>query len=171
MKRIARLLDIIAATISGLAMIGMIAVGFTDSIGRQIGSPLLGAQEFIQLLLLVFFYASLIILVRENAHIRVGLVVETYGKVLAKVQFVFSAAVEIACTIGLAWLTWDFAERTMRIGKLSTHHRIPLAPWMFFAAGLAVIGAVLIIDRYLEHLPDRRSRADKSAHKIRGADK
>ena len=168
MKQLGGYLDAICAVISGLCMIGLILVNFADSIGRQISRPVLGAQEFGSFLLLIFFFSAIPILVRENAHIRVGLFVEMYKKTLGRIEIKVSAVLETLGTLLLIWLVFDRATRVQAIGSLSAHFKVPIYPLLFLGAGIMALSIFFLAERFLT---SRQKKIDETvpenAHHIR----
>ena len=168
MAKFGNAIDKICAVISGTCLTGLIAVNFADSIGRQIGNPVIGAQEIGSFLLCIFFFSSLPILVRENGHIRVGLVTELYGQFLKRVERIWSFLFELGATGLLLYLLYDFAGRQARIGQVSAHFQFKVAPFIYIAAALTLLAVIFVIERKFWHLPDHRSEAEKDAHHLKG---
>ncbi|SLN26796.1 Tripartite ATP-independent periplasmic transporters, DctQ component [Aquimixticola soesokkakensis] len=167
MIKLSKYLDIFCATVSGLCMIAMIGFNFADSIGRQLSRPLLGAQEAVSFLLAIFFFASLSLVTRENANIRVGLLVELYPAGLRKAERVFGALIEALCTALLVWMVFDRAARLENIGTLGTHYIVPLYPFVYAGALLLLCALVFLGERALtHHRRPSRPESPRGAHSV-----
>lgn len=136
---ITRILGILCTIVSGTAFVFMAFIAFVDSIGRQLNSPLLGASEYVEFALLVFFFASIPIVFRDNEHIRVGLFTDLYKPKLARLEYRFTGIVEVLALAIFAYMIFDQANRLDRFGTLSSHFRIPMAPWVYLAFVMCVI--------------------------------
>jgi TRAP-type C4-dicarboxylate transport system permease small subunit len=133
--------------ISGAAFVFMASVAFVDSIGRMLSMPLLGANEYVRLALIVFFFASISLVVEGDAHIRVGLFADLYKRRLARIERYFTGVVEFLAMGVFAWMIWDQAERLARFGTLSSYFKIPIAPWVYAAAALSVVAMWFALQR------------------------
>ncbi|MBL4811478.1 MAG: TRAP transporter small permease [Rhodobacteraceae bacterium] len=139
--RITRLLGLICTVISGAAFIFMALIAFVDSIGRQLNKPLLGASEYVELALLIFFFASIPIVYRDDSHIRVGLFSDLYSKKIKRFEYRFTGILEVIGLSAFAYMIFDQANRLERFGTLSSHFRIPMSPFIYaaFAMCLAAV--------------------------------
>jgi TRAP-type C4-dicarboxylate transport system permease small subunit len=138
--RINHWLGRLCAIASGVTMVYMALIAFIDSIGRQLNRPLPGADEYVSFALLVFFFSSIPLMVRDDAHIRVGLFSDLYRPFVARLEKYFTAIVETLALCLLGWMIFDQADRLARFGTLSVYYEIPVAPWVYLAGGLCVIG-------------------------------
>lgn len=134
-----RWLSFIALVISGAALAFMASVAFVDAIGRQLHMPLLGSYEYVRLASMTFFFASIAIVVRDDAQIRVGLFVDLYKPRLATIERYFTGIVETLALLVFSWMIFDQASRLDRFGTVSTFFRIPMAPWVYAAAIMSLI--------------------------------
>lgn len=141
LPKISRVIEIICTSSAVISMIIMVSVAFTDSIGRQVNHPLLGASEYVEFGLLIFFFASISLVIRDDGNIRVGLLAELYGPKLTKIEHNVTALVEVIGIAFFAYMIFDQANRLLRFGTLSSFFHVPMAPFVFVAFGL-VTGAV-----------------------------
>lgn len=138
-NKITRFLGVVCTIVSGSAFVFMAGIAFVDSIGRQLNHPLLGASEYVELALLIFFFASIPIVFRDDEHIRVGLFTDLYKPKLARLEHRFTGILEVLGLVGFAYLIFDQANRLDRFGTLTSHFRIPMAPWVYVAFVMCVI--------------------------------
>lgn len=127
--------------VSGGAITAMALVAFADSIGRKLDHPLYGASEYVIFALLIFFFSSLPLVVRDNSHIRVGLFADLYKRRLSRIEAFFTGIMEVAALCAFTWMIFDQADRLERFGTLSVFFELPMAP-LVFAAGLFCLIAV-----------------------------
>ncbi|RWR11006.1 TRAP transporter small permease [Paenirhodobacter populi] len=141
----------ICTTIAGIALVFMGAIAFVDSIGRPLGHPLPGASEYVSFALMIFFFAALPVVVRDDAHIRVGLFSDLYRPRLMRIERYFTALLETAAFAAFAWMMFDQAARLERFGTLSVFFEIPMAPWVMAAGVFTVVATWFALIR-LRHL-------------------
>lgn len=137
--RINRWLSLICQIVSGVSFCFMAGIAFADSISRMINRPLLGGSEYVEFALLVFFFSSLTLAVRGDTQIRVGLLADLYKPRLQRMEGLFTSFGELLALYVLSYLLFDQAGRLDRFGTLSSYFRVPVAPWVYFAAFLSLI--------------------------------
>lgn len=162
-EKINRVLSFLVTLIAGTAFTFMTAVAFIDAVGRQMRRPLLGSHEYVELALMIFFFTALAFVVRDDGHIRVGLLTDLYKPRLAKIERTFTAIVETLALCGLSWMIFDQASRLDRFGTVSTFFRIPMAPWIYAASALSLIAIWFAIQNLINIIRDLRKRPDPGA--------
>lgn len=138
-KRIDLWLSRLCLFASGTAIIVMALVAFIDSIGRTLNHPLQGASEYVIFSLLIFFFSAMPLVVRDNAHIRVGLLADLYRPRLAHIETIFTGLIEVIALSAFAWMIFDQADRLQRFGTLSVFFELPMAPFVAIAGVFSVI--------------------------------
>jgi|TARA_A100001391_G_scaffold202437_2_gene192001 TRAP-type C4-dicarboxylate transport system permease small subunit len=138
-ESINRWLMVIVRVVSGAAFVFMMGVAFIDSIGSQFNRPLLGVYELVEIALMLLFFSSMALVVREDSQIRVGLLADLYKPRLARIEKYFTGILEVIALCVLCWMVFDQASRLQRFGTVSTYFRHPMAPWVFAAAIMTVI--------------------------------
>jgi TRAP-type C4-dicarboxylate transport system permease small subunit len=140
----------LSASVAGTALVLMMLAAFVDSVGRKFNRPLDGAEEYVSYLLLIFFFASLPLVVRDDSHIRVGLLADLYKGSLIRIERVVTAVCELACLGVFVWMIFDQADRLSRFGTLTVHFLWPVAPWVYVSACMALVAmwfmALTVID-------------------------
>jgi TRAP-type C4-dicarboxylate transport system permease small subunit len=139
LDRIDRALGVICQTISGIAFCFMALVAFADSIGRMLNHPLLGANEYVMFALILFFFATLPLIVRDDEQIRIGLLAELYKPKLSRLESLFTKLGEIAALLLITAMMFDQANRLDRFDTESSFYKVPMAPWVYVAAVLSVV--------------------------------
>ncbi|WP_180899737.1 TRAP transporter small permease [Martelella soudanensis] len=134
-----RWLGRICLAVSGVSIIVMALVAFVDSIGRKLGHPLYGGSEYVIFALLIFFFSSIPLVVRDDSHIRVGLFSDLYKRRLSRIEALFTSIMEVVALGFFTWMIFDQADRLERFGTLSVFFELPMAPFVFLAGIFCLI--------------------------------
>lgn len=130
--------------IGGIALLAATAIDAVSVIGRNIGLPVRGAIELVQVAVLVAGTLALLVATAERSHAKVHLVVdrmsETAKRTLERVFALLGALFFAALLAGSLWLAvdlWSGDEQSEVVG----------VPWsglrLFANVGLAAIVLVL----------------------------
>lgn len=138
LERVTQIITMICRVISGVSFCFMAIIAFADSIGRMIDQPLLGAHEYVQFSLMMFFFSSLAFVVRDDSHIRIGLFADLYKPKLSRWEKLFTNVAELLALGLVSYMMFDQASRLDRFGTLSGYFKMPVAPWVFAAAVLSL---------------------------------
>lgn len=138
LARIDRAIGVLCQVVSGAAFCFMALIAFVDSIGRMFDRPLLGAAEYVEFALILFFFSSLAFVVRDDAQIRIGLFSDLYKPKLQRLETVFTNIGELLALGLLGYMLYDQASRLERFNTLSSFFKIPFAPWVFAATALSL---------------------------------
>lgn len=158
LQKIDRVIALLCQMVSGAAFCFMALVAFVDSIGRMMNRPLMGASEYVELALLLFFFASLVFVVRDDSHIRIGLFADLYKPRLAKLEAVFTNLGELAALGLLSYMLWDQASRLERFGTLTSYFKIPFAPFVFAVTVLSLAAIWFSLRHILRRRDDQLPR-------------
>lgn len=153
-----RALYVVCAAVSGTALVAMVLVSFVDSIGRQLSMPLAGAGEIVSFTMCIFFFASLALVTRHDAHIRVGLVAELYPDHLRRKERNIVGVLEILCMLVFSWMVIDQASRLYRFGTQTGYFEMPVYPAAFAAAVLSLIAICFAVENVFHHHREARPR-------------
>ena len=145
----------LSSLVAGIAIVLMTIVAFVDVIGRKLNHPLDGAEEYVSLMLLIFFFAALPLVVRDDSHIRVGLLSDLYRPLAIRIEKYFTCLVELLSLGVLTYMIFDQADRLARFGTLSVHFLLPMAPWVLLAAIFTAIATWFMAQVALDVLRGR----------------
>jgi TRAP-type transport system small permease protein len=131
--------------IGGVALLAATAIDAVSVIGRNIGLPVRGAIELVQVAVLVAGTLALLVATAERSHAKVHLVVDRMGetakRTLERVFALLGALFFAALLAGSLWLAvdlWGGDEQSEVVG----------VPWsvlrLFANVGLAAIVLVLL---------------------------
>jgi TRAP-type C4-dicarboxylate transport system permease small subunit len=120
---------------ASVILFAMMMLTFVDVICRYLfNSPLRGAFEVTELMLLVLIFAGLPLVSHADEHVTMDFIDNMIGPrgrtlVMALAQFICAATM-----IGLAWLIWLKAGKIGAYGDTTDVLRILLSPFVYFMA-------------------------------------
>ncbi len=145
--------------VSGVAFCFMALIAFVDSISRMTNTPLLGGSEYVEFALVIFFFATLALNVKDDQQIRIGLFADLYKEPLATLEKLFTGVCEVIALGVLCWLMFDQAERLARFGTLSSYFKVPYAPFIYIGTAFTVVALwVAIHNLWSQRKPPVRPR-------------
>ena len=154
-KKLNRTLEIACMTVAGLAICLMALIAFLDSIGRKLGAPLPGGNEIVSHMLMLFFFASIPLVIKADAHIRVGLFTDFYSAPLKRIECFVTQIIEIVAMLVFSWMIYDQAGRLFRFETTTVYFEMPVAPWVYAAFGFTLIACWFAIQTlYAPETPD-----------------
>lgn len=140
----------ICQVVSGISFCFMALVAFADSFSRKTSHPLLGGSEYVEFALIIFFFSSLGMMVKDDEQIRVGLFSDLYKPKLKKMERIFTGFCEIIALCVLCYLMFDQASRLDRFGTVSTYLGVPWAPFVYIAAAISVIAIWMAVVNFFK---------------------
>ena len=144
--------------VGSIAIAGMMFLTTADVIGRYfLNSPVLGAYEITEYLMLIMVFSFLALSQREKAHINVDIV---YNHLPEKVQTVFERFNHLVCLVMLVLVTWRGIHHT--IDLIHTHEestllKIPDYPFSIFL----VIGCLAFCIEFFKDVFAPNKRIDQ----------
>lgn len=129
--------------VGGCALLGAMLADFLAVIGRQIGVPLLGSIEIVQMLVGVSGSIALVVATLKDSHAVVRLVLANVSArtaaLMQRVNAVGAVVFFLALAAGSAWITremWNGFEETELL-------LLPLRPLRLLIVGTLLVTAVL----------------------------
>src|SRR5215468_10294773 len=127
-----------------------------DVIGRYIfNSPIRGAFEITELLLLTLIFAGLPLASRANEHVTldfIDMILSDGGRLL------LSRLVDFICGLlflGLAYRVWIKADRIEGYGDTTEVLRIPVGPFVYFMAIMVAVTGIVHLTKVFFPAPPR----------------
>ncbi len=155
--KIEKIVGIAAASLLFLLMM----VTLVDVTGRSLlNSPLFGATELTELLLVSMTFLIYPIIAIRQKHIVIDLIDGITGPVLRMLQTMLTAMIGAGIFGIMAWRLWILADRAMSYGDATASLRFPTGPVYYGMAVFAAITAIAflgLIPRALKYLKDPRS--------------
>ncbi|SDQ97450.1 TRAP transporter small permease [Pseudovibrio sp. Tun.PSC04-5.I4] len=127
------------SVLCGVLLLALVAVTVIDVIGRYLlASPLPGAPEYTELLLMAVIFTGLPAVCLDDGHITVDLFTSRFKGGLASLQLFFSRMFVAVVLSVVAWQLWKHGAQLASYQEVTVYLRIPLAP---FAKAAGVICA------------------------------
>ncbi len=131
--------------VGGFALLGAMGVDFIAVIGRQVGMPLLGSIELVQLLIGVSGAIALLVTTLRDSHAVVRLVLANIparrAEQLQRINHIAAALFFVALAVGSAWILlemWNAHEETELL-------QLPLLPLRILIVATLVVTSGLFL--------------------------
>jgi len=154
-------LDRVLGAAAAVLLFGLMALTTADVIGRYLfNSPLRGAFEVTELLLLTLIFAGLPLASRADEHVAldfIDMVLTPGGHLFVR------RLVDLICgllILGLAWRVWIKAGKIAGYGDTTEVLRLPVAPFVYFMAVMVAITGIVHLVKVIFPPPTRRVEFD-----------
>jgi TRAP-type C4-dicarboxylate transport system permease small subunit len=154
-------LDRVLGAAAAVLLFGLMALTTADVIGRYLfNSPLRGAFEITELLLLTLIFAGLPLASRADEHVAldfIDMVLTPGGRLFVR------RLVDLICgllILGLAWRVWIKAGKIAGYGDTTEVLRLPVAPFVYFMAVMVAITGIVHLVKVIFPPPPRRVEFD-----------
>ncbi len=122
----------------------LMIVTFVDVLGRYLfNSPLRGAFEGTELMLLVLIFAGLPLVSHADEHVTMDFIDNILPAGGRRISVALSQLVCAATMLGLAWLIWLKAGKIAAYGDTTDVLRIELAPFVYFMAIMIALSGLI----------------------------
>ncbi|SFE27436.1 TRAP transporter small permease [Roseivivax sediminis] len=148
----------ITAVLTGVLLLTLTAITLVDVLGRYFfSSPLPGATELTELLVMAIVFAGLPAICLDDGHITVDLFTTRLKGRAEGVQTFLSRLVVAVMLAIVAWQMWEHGARIGSYGSTTTYLRIPLQPAAQAASVLCAVSALIVATLAVLRLPKGRS--------------
>lgn len=139
-----RRLRLATAWLCGALLLALTFVTVVDVIGRYIlDSPLPGASEYTELLLMAIVFMGLPAVCLDDGHVAVDIVTARLKDGFARLQTVFWRLVVAAVLAVVSWQLWEHGSQLASYNEVTVYLRAPLGP--FSKAASVITGACALI--------------------------
>ena len=146
---IARLVAIangVLGKLAALMLFGMMALTFSDVIGRYVlNSPVHGAYELTEILLALVVFGAVPLATTRRVHVTTALFDDRMGPSTKRVRDISVAIFGAAVSAILAWRLWAQADAAALVGRRTPLLDVPIAPAIYFMAMMAALSVPLFI--------------------------
>ncbi len=153
METFARRLSAVLAGIAGAMLVIVMAIMFTDVLGRYLfRAPLTFAVELVELCMGLAITFGFALTTLHRGHIRVDLVTQVSPRPLRQVLDWLADAATLVFFALIAWKIFEKAWQTMGDGIFTQILKLPVYPVVFlmsFAAAAALVVATVLLIRPL----------------------
>lgn len=152
--RARRWLRLATAVLCGAFLVALTLVTVADVIGRYLlSSPLPGAAEYTEILLMAIVFMGLPAVCLDDGHISVDLLTASLRGVAAKVQLNLGRLV-VSVVLGLvSWQLWKHGAQLESYNEVTVYLRAPLGPFARATAVIAGISAIITFVMAVLRLP------------------
>ena len=141
---------------AAILLFGLMMLTTADVVGRYIlNSPIRGAFEVTELLLLTLIFAGLPLASLADEHVTLDFIDMILG---AGGRLLLRRLVDLICgllILGLAWRTWIKAGKIEGYGDTTEVLRIPVGPFVYFMAIMVAITGIIHLVKVIFPPPPR----------------
>ncbi len=132
--------------ILALALFMMMIVTFVDVVGRYaFNSPLSGAKELTELLLMVVVFGAAPLVTAANEHITTTLFDEISSNSMRRSRAVSISAISaVACGV-LSWQCWVQGHLAAGLNARTPLLDVPTAPFIYFMSAMSAACALILL--------------------------
>ena len=139
MKRLTTLFTAVAA----VALFAMMLLTFADVFSRKfLTNSITGTVELTELLMMVMIFFALPLAALSGQHIVFDLLDRVLPPGLLRWQKTLSQGLTALVLSGAAWIVWERAMRTGRLGDMTSALEIRLVPFHYMAAVMLALSAL-----------------------------
>ncbi|WP_083638788.1 TRAP transporter small permease [Rhizobium oryziradicis] len=125
----------VMALLGGILLLVMMTMTIVDVIGRYaFNSPLRGAGELTELLLVSLIFMGLPAVTLENGHVTVDVLTEHLPKWSERWRMAAIGVINTVILTLIGWQIWLHASQIAAYGDVTTTLRLPIAPIGYFCA-------------------------------------
>mgnify|MGYP000551383505 CR=1 FL=1 len=152
--RARRWLRLATAVLCGAFLVALTLVTVADVIGRYLlSSPLPGAAEYTEILLMAIVFMGLPAVCLDDGHISVDLLTASLKGMAAKVQLNLGRLL-VSVVLGLvSWQLWKHGAQLESYNEVTVYLRTPLRPFAKATAVIAGISAIITFVMAVLRLP------------------
>jgi TRAP-type C4-dicarboxylate transport system permease small subunit len=149
------------ASLGALALFAMMCLTVTDVVGRYLfNSPVLGAFELTEYLVLIVIFSFLAFTQAGSAHVSVDLVVTRFSPKTRLYVALFNHTLCLLLMALIAWMGFQKALDLKGTGEISPNLAIPEYPFAFFLVFGCVVMCIEYIRDLLRLFTSRRERSE-----------
>lgn len=134
------------ALVCGVILLVMMALTVVDVIGRYgFDSPLIGATELTELLLVSVVFIGLPAVTLDRGHVSVDLLVSRMPDWFQPWRLLGVGAVSVAVLAIVAWRLWVQGDQIAGYGGVTSSLRLPVAPVAWFCSICTMVAMILTL--------------------------
>lgn len=132
--------------ILALALFMMMTVTFVDVVGRYVfNSPLSGAKELTELLLMVVVFGAAPLVTAANEHITTTLFDEISSNSMRRSRAVSISAMSAGACAVLCWQCWVQGNVAAGLDARTPLLNVPTAPFIYFMSVMSAVCALILL--------------------------
>lgn len=130
------------AYISVASAVAIAVITLSDVVGRNLGVPIQGAFELIQLLMILLVFSALPSVTLDREHVAVDIVHEALPFRGQRVATALSSLVSFAVFVFFAVQVWGRGDYLALTGEVTYTLNIALYPFVYLVAGFWAVSAL-----------------------------
>lgn len=152
-----RRLRLATAVLCGALLLALTFVTVADVIGRYLlNSPLPGAGEYTELLLMAIIFMGLPAVCLDDGHVQVDLITSRLSAGFERVQTVFWRLVVSGLLAIVSWQLWKHGSQLAGYNEVTVYLRAPLGPFAKAASVITGVCAVITFVMAVLRLPQAK---------------
>lgn len=129
-----------------LFLLSLMLITVADVLGRYLfNTPVIGATELTEILLVCLVFMGLPVVCLDNSHISVDLVVSRFPAVLQPFRQLMLTCITSLVLGVIGWRLWVYAEQIGSYGGTTNSLSIPLAPIAYLCASASALAAAITL--------------------------
>jgi TRAP-type C4-dicarboxylate transport system permease small subunit len=129
---------------AAVILFSMMTITFIDVIGRYgFRSPMRGAFEITELMLLVLIFAGLPLVSHADEHVTMDFIDHLFGPRGRRAVISIAHMVVAVTLLGLSWLIWIKAGKIAAYGDTTEVLRITVGPFVYFMAAMIALSGLI----------------------------
>ena len=149
-RKVTALLCVILAGVAGVALLAFLALTLADIIGRQIGHPIQGAVDVVQLLACLCASAALPYVTAVKGHIAVEFFFQRFPKRARIFWDTVNRLLVITLFMYLAWSCFQHGARLFATHAVGLSLNVPIF-WVLYVMGISFCLGILVVIYNLTH--------------------
>lgn len=127
-----KLLELLCGTLAGTALFAIMALTFSDVLGRKLlDHSIPGSLEMTELLMVIVIFGAMPLVSLRGEHVVFDTLDDHIAPWLLRIQKVLIDALCGAALLGLAWLMWRTGNQFMQNGETTAQLTILKAPFIY----------------------------------------
>ncbi|MBO4618961.1 MAG: TRAP transporter substrate-binding protein DctP [Victivallales bacterium] len=149
-RKVAAFLCIGLAGVSGVALLALLALTLADIVGRQIGCPIRGAVDVVQLLACLCASSALPYVTAVKGHIAVEFFFQRFPKRTRIFWDTINRLLVITLFMYLSWSCFQHGARLFATHAVGLSLNVPIF-WVLYVMGFSFCLAILVVIYNLTH--------------------
>lgn len=142
--RLARVCDILLASVAGSLLFAMMLLTFVDVVLRYFfNAPLTGGFEVTEMMMAVLIFAGLPLVSRRHEHVTIDAFDRFLPPIVRRILYGLIHLVCAASLVGMAYLLQRKAGQFAEIGDVTQTLKFPIAPFVYLMAVLTLATAIV----------------------------
>lgn len=142
-----------------VALFAMMCLTVVDVVARYVfNSPILGAFEITEFMILVMVFSFLGYAQAQKAHVTVDILYDRFPATVRKTIRIFNYIISFIVILIVCWMGFEKAVETFQTGERPLNLAVPNYPFVFFLS----FGAMVLCIEYLRDVIRKLTQKEKN---------